>query len=368
MKRQELLNRSISLDSATRGFVDEKARGDNPHSDDEIPVLQRRIKPHRPLLLSFKALLWIYLVIPASLVIVCLDIFLWSGWLQKTLPVNPEDLRFLALFIVLPHIIASAVTFLDREYVVFYRMHLLVSIPLVLFLAVGLPNWAGADVGFAVYALYTVFHVMAQQVGITTLMVGKPELNFKAWKWFAIVAAAILYFLIFALPQWWKSLSISVDPALYILIACIIGLFFFGARAASLSRTRVGKQYLWANNIMILAAAICYFLGYQFFAILIPRLIHDLSGFAFYVIHDHNRNLSRSNNCFYALFRFTGVPLVILTPLLGIVIANLLTEFRTHLLSDAILMLAFFHYYTEGFMWKRHSLHRKAITLPSPVA
>jgi hypothetical protein len=327
--------------------------------------------PNRTLSISFPGLLAIYLAIPVCLAVVLCDATLFHGHLRHALPRNPEDLRFLTIFIVLPHIVASASSFIDKEYVSYYKTRLLYSIPLVAFLVFVLPLF-GAQLAFTVYAGYTVFHVMAQQIGITTMMVGKPDNAFKFWKWLSIGLAAVIYLFIFADPRLWSlrvagfSLRLAVSIGLGI---GLVALSLVGRQVAAHSRTEIGKKYLWANNAMIAMAALSFFMGYQFFAIFVPRIIHDLSGFVFYAVHDNNRNAEQSRNLFYRLFNFTRLPIVVLSPLLAILVANGLTQ-ASHIvpwLSKGLLGLAYFHYYTEGFMWKRDAIHRQAVVMPKPV-
>ena len=87
---------------------------------------------HPRLALSFRGLLSIYAVIPLCLVAVLLDSGLFHGALRRALPDSPEDLRLLSVFIVLPHIVASALSFAEQEYLGFYKQRLFLAVPVVL--------------------------------------------------------------------------------------------------------------------------------------------------------------------------------------------------------------------------------------------
>src|SRR5262249_43105976 len=113
-----------------------------------------------------------------------------------SLPRNPEQLRILTVFIALPHIIASALSFIDKEYVDFYRPRLYRAALIFAICGFLIPAYSVVAM-FALYALYTVFHVIAQQTGITTLMTGKPTREFTVWKWSLITSSWVVYFLIF---------------------------------------------------------------------------------------------------------------------------------------------------------------------------
>ena len=189
---------------------------------------------------------------------------------------------------------------------------------------------------------------------MTSLMVGKPTAVFKLWKWMAIGVSALVYLMLFG---GLRQLPGAGLYALCVPLACATW------RVARDSRTPIGRAYLWANFGMILAAVFFQTARYPFFTILAPRLIHDLSGFYFYVVHDQNRNFEQPRNLVLRLFRFTRLPIAVLSPLVAIGLANVLMELRGPLpfVSNLLLCLGFFHYYTEGFMWKRESIHRLAL-------
>src|SRR6201999_2188491 len=84
----------------------------------------------------------------------------------------------------LPHIISSFQTVCDREYLAQYRALVLriaaiVVLPLCLYLA-GVPQ----ALIFTVFALLTVYHVIAQQYGIALGVAGlRPSWLSRACKW-----------------------------------------------------------------------------------------------------------------------------------------------------------------------------------------
>ena len=317
--------------------------------------------------ISFPVLLSIYLVIPLTACLIAFDQFFSHGALRTFLPEDPEEMRLITIFFVYPHIIASAHSFLDTEYVSFYKNRLLQAIGVALLLGFVVPATLGGVVHAIVFAAYTNFHVIAQQTGITTMMTGKPDKYFAWWKWAAVLVSFFIY-----LPVY-SDLDISGDA--FFIGSMTLSTFLYGFVGVALlvlclcgymlskrSRTQIGSYYVWGNVGMITSAGAFYVMGYPFFAILIPRLIHDLSGFVFYIVHDHNRNLHTNRNYFYRLLSWTGLPIALLTPLLGIFVANLLTELSYyHIIESVMITLAYFHYYTEGFMWKRDSIHRENV-------
>lgn len=316
---------------------------------------------------SFPVLWLMYAVVPLCLLVVLVDWWLMKGVLRRLLPGDPEQLRFVTIFLVYPHIVASANSFIDKEYLVFYKRKLGEALAVACLLAFVVPALFGPKVDELVFAGYTVYHVMAQQIGITTMMTGKPDFRFKCWKWLSLVVIAAIYIPVYSDIDVTLLTSpiLGVAPSRFIFgaAAFLLGLLaFFSFWAAARSQTKIGGRYLWSNTGMIIAAAGFYAAGYPFFSILVPRLIHDLSGFAFYVAHDHNRNAGGGKNLLYNLFKSARVPVYLLSPLLGIAFANGLVEMSGFAwVERALTALSYFHYYTEGFMWKRGTLHRQAI-------
>jgi len=323
-----------------------------------------------PRTVTFQALLAPYFFIPATLVIVLTDRYAFHGALRRMLPSSPERLRLYLILLVFPHIVASALSFMDREYLQFYRPKLLQGLGVALALGVLLPWWGSPSLVFAVYIGYTTYHNMAQQVGVAMFMTGKPTVWFKAWKWCMIVTTMIVFYLALAnMRQHWPSLHLGPWGVLSLpqgmhrvmtagLWAAPVLTLIVGLRA----KTRIGAVYLWANCLMVLFTAFYFRSGYYCFAIALTRVVHDLTGFFFYVVHDANRNNDTIRNVVYSLFRSTGMPIYVLSPVLAIVLANSLVQFQAHaLIAKFLISLGYFHYYTEGFMWKRDALHRRYV-------
>lgn len=106
----------------------------------------------------------------------------------------------------------------------------------------------------------------------------------------------------------------------------------------------------------------CIRIELPIFVVLIPRVIHDVTAFVFYIAHDHNRNLGVSQNAFYALFRPSKIPTYVVGLLVAIVIANVFTEMPGLGYGASIVLgLLFFHYYSEGIIWKRKSIDRRFV-------
>lgn len=353
-------------------------------------------------------LLGIYLIIPLCFFVVAVD-YLYFGWQLRdsVFPKNPEDLLIWHIFFVFPHIFSSLITLADKEYIAFYGRRfgyalLAIGIVVLLFnVAVPLVFTGETEVTlsllfFVILAFATMYHVLSQQLGVSmTLMKLKTAArSYELWRWLNALAGTFLYFMAFAgmlLKDSWlfgsNMYDVCRDAALLLMIFANAQGIFLALKA----RTRVGLLYAFANIIMLTAIYVMIALGYSFFAIVIPRVIHDVTAFSIYSVHDRNRNVMAARNYFYRFLAFLKLSPLILCVVMAVVIAQLLQCGSFYLdawlgfqpvsvcLGSAIytpeikntinnqsmqvwlqlsLIAALFHYYVESVIWKKDSLHR----------
>jgi hypothetical protein len=326
--------------------------------------------------ISFRLLLGIYWILPVCLAVCLADRFAFGSALQRALPRSPGQFFLFALFFGTPHIVASNVILAtNAEYFRLYRRRLLLlTVGLAVFFAVGnltLPY----SVLYALVATVTIVHVVRQQIGIGGAA-GRPEgAAYAAWGILLVLSSVVVYNAIFLSRAFtagqlrWVDRSILVfSPA--ILVAAVLS----HARVPS----RTGKYFLWANTAMTLVSFSFYLQGYPLFAVVAPRVIHDVTAFVFYVAHDHNRHLEGPRNALYALLAKARVGAVVAVPALAVLVtwfldkrADLWLGFLTdHVLeprySRAIAFgfvgyLGLVHYYTEALTWKADSPYRRYI-------
>ena len=68
-----------------------------------------------------------------------------------------------------------------------------------------------------------------------------------------------------------------------------------------------GPPNLVSGAVMALQAGLFYAEGYLFLAILGPRLVHDVTAFTFYIVHDMNRHGADPRNHLYRLASKLGL-------------------------------------------------------------
>jgi hypothetical protein len=289
----------------------------------------------------------LYLLVPICAAVIALDELAWHGAIRRMLPPTPNALVGFTAVFVLPHIFASLFTFADRDYLATYRSRLLWGVPAIVALTAGLYLIGGPVPGIVFWAT-TLWHVLAQQTGIAKVFARAPGPLVSVWGWSLVVA-----FTAGGIGLFWRPILI---PSLVLLglstLLCV--------PVAFRTKNRVGFFYIWGTQSMAILTAAAALLGHPFLAILLPRVVHDVTAFTFYLVHDHNRNRERGHNFVLRAFSFTRLPVFVLALLVPLAV-NLVFQLSTLGVEALVIGLSFFHYFTESFMWKRHAPHRRQV-------
>ncbi len=306
-------------------------------------------------------ILRVFYIIPVVVFITAIDWWYFDAALLPYMGITSLLLPLYLLFFELPHIVASFIGFFDKEYVQFYRRHLLFGLPLLL-AGFAILLYLVPLVAIGTYLAATTYHVMRQQTGIA-LMFGVVKNSLHAqWSWCAVLVTAVMYVAL-GLPQ---MISSEVASVLSLVVPLALGaLAFLSVRIMHRTSNTFGIRYVAATMVMLLASYTLLSFGYLFLAVFIIRFVHDVTAFMFYITHECNRNRSEIKNIFYQLIPFVPHSLVIIVPSLAIAIGLATREVvsNAEALFIVIMFLSFVHYYLESIMWKRESLHRKQVRL-----
>jgi len=311
--------------------------------------------------ISFTSLILPYSIIFFSFVFLVVDHFLFSNSLKKFLPSSPEKLVVFQIFFITPHIIASSVTLIDREYIKYYRSKLPIAIILFLIPFVFMNFKSAAFTGAVIWAIWTIYHVIHQQFGIGKMFLRSTHHTlYKGFTFLGLTTAILIFFSVY------KKFGLFSDNITLFFLFCFITVGIFIVQT---EQNKKGRVYVLLNILLITSGYIFYNQLLPFFIILIPRIIHDCTAFYFYSKHDTNRNKTKNHNLIYRLFRkIVPIHSPIMTPVLGIMIAFPLTYSKTFSVFNSTALTIFFgitlvHYYTEGFMWKNGSIHRQQLSI-----
>lgn len=331
----------------------------------------------RKLAVSFRLLLGLYAIIPLCVLLYFLDTWFWYGALRESLPTRPNHLLLFQVLFGTPHIIASSIVlFSDREYLKVYQSKLLaMTLVLAIFFGVGslfIPYRAF----YVMVAAWTVYHVLKQQHGVARGVCYLPNWAFYLLLWLCVSAGLFIYIGIF--------LNNSLDVQQVFWIKTIAGTLCAGLLVSAVYcqryvNTALGQWFLWSNVLLVVGSFYFYSQEYYFFAILMPRLVHDATAYIFYVTHDYNKHYQHPQNFIYRVAEKCRISIFVVLPLVSLLLAFVLqtygdamvghitrvffgTEIRQVVTLGLIGYLSLMHYYTEAFTWKHGSPYRQFIS------
>jgi hypothetical protein len=327
---------------------------------------------------SYRLLLGIYLIVPLCLIVQIVDNFLLGNVIQQSLPSSPRHYFIYQILFGTPHIIASTIIIIsNKEYFNLYRNRLLVvTILIIAFFAIGKRVFS-YNILFIIVATFTIIHVIRQQFGIGNSVGKLSGLTYFLWSWSGIILGIILYNAIFLRR---KLDHQHINYMKTCLMFLSIFLCILAMKCHSKIRSQLGKVFLWSNTIMIITVFYFYLGQYYFFAMLVPRIVHDITAFVFYITHDYNRHVSNNQRNIYKIFNIRKFGYYMLLPLAAVMITFILEKYGDYyfnIVSESLfdvhvrrpISLAFIgylglmHYYTEAFTWKRGSPYRNYIFL-----
>lgn len=329
-----------------------------------------------PITISYKLLLGMYLVLPISIAIHLIDLHFYDGHLRDTLKTNPQQYFIFQLFFGTPHIVASNIILLsNKEYFRYYRTKFfVVTLLIIAFFSIG--NFVlSYPTLYILVAAFTVIHVIKQQFGLGNSICRLSGWPYFLWSWTGIFLSVILYISIFlggameAETHQQLSLIFKNMSAFFILLGLICHFQI---------KSNFGKAFFWSNTLIILGIYYLSSQEYYFFAIFVPRIIHDVTAFIFYIAHDYNRHQKSPKNLLYKITGHYKFLFFLVLPFLAIFITYLMRFHGDEYLAmftnatfnfeipkafslGIIGYLSLMHYYTEAITWKNDSPYRQFI-------
>ncbi len=291
----------------------------------------------------------------------------------------------LALIFGTPHIVASNLILVsNRDYLMHYRFTLLKITAAIaaFFLVFGLWQALPYELLYALIAGWTVTHVVKQQLGIGNIVARSSGPAYKAWV-VSGIAAGVCYYLAIFLQYRLSDGSVALLTAFAALLAaiaaaCTVYLW-------SQCSTAEGRRWIVANGATMVGGTLMFLAGYPFFAVLIPRFVHDVTAFAFYVTHDRNRAAAghktlMSRSWLPESIANLGPASIVALPLFAIGISALLEHGADSWVNNGldfafgvrvdrpvslgvVGFLALLHYAFESFTWKSSSPYKPYVHL-----
>ena len=326
---------------------------------------------------SFRVLLSLYLIIPLCLLLYGFDLAFFQGYLHDNLPTKPTHFLLFQILFGTPHILASNILlFSNREYFQTYKQNVLKA-TLIIAAVFGIGSlFIPYYVFYVAVAGWTVFHVLKQQHGVVRGLCSLPNWAYQSLLWLSVCAGLLIYVGIFLHHRLEESTLFWLKNGAGFLTTILVLLAFYAQRYA---QTVFGKTFLWANVFLVVSSFYLFTQEYYFFAILIPRLVHDATAYIFYVTHDFNKHSSQPQNALYKIAKRGSISIFLVLPVLSFGLAFLLQAYGDaviEFLTQAIFgveihkvvtlgVLGYFalmHYYCEGLTWRAGSPYRQFIS------
>lgn len=326
---------------------------------------------------SFSVLLGLYLIIPLCLLLYGLDTAFWQGYLHDNLPTKPTHFLLFQILFGTPHILASTILLTtNSEYFQFYKRHL-AWMTLAIAIIFGLGSlFIPYRVFYVAVAGWTVFHVLKQQHGVVRGICKLPTWAFNSLLWLSVAAGLLIYIGIFLSNSLDIETLEQLKNAAGFLITILVLLGLYCQRYVP---TNFAKAFFWANIFLVVCSFYLFTQEYYFFAILIPRLVHDATAYIFYVTHDFNKHSIEPKNALYRFAKKYSISIFILLPVLTFALAFLLqaygdatiawltreifgVEIRKAITLGLLGYFALMHYFSEAITWKNGSPYREFIS------
>ncbi len=306
---------------------------------------------------SYKTLFIPY--IPIILVMIALLVdSLFSLGLRQKLPSSPYQIFMYSLIFGYPHIMASNLIFLDKEYLQFYKSAIIeraIVASIIVFLVYKVSGMNGF---YAFFYAWTVVHVTKQQLGIGKMLNRSPSKIYDYWGWGYTLVAILLSA---GVGFYGNSLSIPRVQLLNVILFLTVAVVGVSGYLFYKIPKRSGRLYLIANLGLLFLTVYSYYAKLPLFVILAPRIVHDVTAYMFYVAHDTNRNTPTAKNYIY---KATSPYLPIWTVCVGLslMIAYFITTRPGNFALLIGLTLSIMHYITESITWRGGTLHRKYLS------
>jgi len=328
------------------------------------------------LAVSFRFLLSLYAIVPLCLLVLSLDQLVFNHALREMLPSSPSHFLLFQILFGTPHIVASNLLLASHsDYLQAYKTKIIgMTLFIIVFFGMG-SLFIPYRVLYIITACWTVYHVLKQQHGVAKAVCRLPNWAFYLQLWLSVSAGIFIYMGIF--------LHNSLEPAqaewVLQLATVLTGVLLLSTLLCQgLVPSRFGCYFLWANTLLVVSSWYVYSQQYSFLAILMPRLVHDITAYSFYVSHDVNRHSEQPQNGLFKAAKTARLPAWLVLPLLSFLLTYLLqsygddlvnlllqTLFSTQIYKAVTLgfigYLALMHYYTEAFVWAAGSPLRRYI-------
>ncbi len=284
--------------------------------------------------------------------VVIVDLLVLQGYLKTLLPQSPTVFAWYHILFGLPHIIASFVSYANKEYLVYYKQPIIHAIIITLSIIAVFMLFAPSLLVYF-FIGYTLYHFSRQQVGLCRRYLHNTFVT-RIWSISGVITSITL-----ALSVGGEGFAyVPREITIYLQGAGIISLIVFIITSVYFAKR---DTYVITSSAIIILASVCILFGYYAVGILMLVFTHDTSAFAVYTAHDTNYQQQKNNNRIYSLLHIHPRYIVIVLPGICIGVGYLLMWYSVTLFFAVALFLSLMHYYLEAIIWKKGTLHRNML-------
>ena len=321
------------------------------------PAISANEPDDLPAKLDPRRLLLLYLVVPLCLFLMAIDLVFLHGHVRSALPKSTDRLFLFTAVFNFPHIVASYFLYFDDEYLKLYGRRIVLSAAAIALFTPAVLIPLGVETLLLLTLLWTNFHILQQQLRLLAVQLRTNDWALPAYGWISQLISGLLLFGV--ADQ--TAHGLHVRPLVFLMsLLLLLPSTYLTVRLGRRSLTPSGRHYLWANQSLMVSLALSFVLGYPLLAILMTRVVHDLTAFYGYAVHDTNRNHPEPRNRLYRAISVFGVPPAIAGPALAIALAYLVQSLMAERVAAwVVYFLSVLHYYLESFVWEPGTVHRR---------
>ena len=312
----------------------------------------------KKLKINQKHIFYIYLLSLIPIFIFIFDFF----YLNKLNEFFKNQPYYFILYIYLfdfPHIIGSFLSYFDKDYIKEYKNKILKYFLIFVGIFFFFKFFLNEELLFVFFGFYTMYHVIGQEIGITKLFGNKIDFFDEVLKYLIMFITGYIFCQIYLNIKNIEFNIININ--FYVFLAIVIVLLIVFLKHLFISK----KSFHYLMYCLILfICSVFYYFEYYFLTILTLRIIHDISAFYFYSIHNYNRKKESKKNVIFNFILFRSINPILLTIIIPISINYfyfIILEINFSIIFFIYLSMEFIHYNMEKLFWRRNKIGRRNI-------
>lgn len=287
--------------------------------------------------------------------IVVFDILFFHGKIRLLLPHTALDITWYYIIFGLPHIVASFVSLCNKQYYNYYKKDIqrgFMYSSLLIFLSI----FIFGSSSIYILTILTLYHVAWQQIGLVKNSITNITLR-KIWARSGVTSFILIGFSIGGET----FIQIPLFYEVFQILGYFLLIFIFFIITFFIVHKEYNEQVLTTSAILIFSS-LAILLGYPFIGMVMIRFVHDVSAFIIYITHDIQQIKYKNDNYIYKYTLSNSKMIWLFLPTCSILLSYLVQKKETMISLISVLLLTYMHYYLEGIIWRKGTLHRRTLS------